>query len=163
MRGALIQREAQLDFVGFGVGSVEYAVPVTVVREVIAPSLLTALPHQPNSVAGVARHRGEIVPIIDLRKRFGLEGPLPEKARWLLVTIEGRPVGLAVDRVSGVFSVAESAVGPAPELGGGEEQRGLAGVIASGALLTFVLDLARLATLVRRIGELHAPSHEESA
>ena len=58
--------------VGFVVGDVAYAVPIAQVQEIVAPLGLTELPHAPAAVAGVADHRGQVIPIVDLRARFKL-------------------------------------------------------------------------------------------
>jgi purine-binding chemotaxis protein CheW len=134
--------------VGFVVGNVEYAVPISAVKEIVTPLLLTELPHAPKAIAGVADHRGQVVPIIDLRARFGLRSsPEPRRAKWILVDVEGKTVGLAVDRVTEVFGTAGAGLRPPPELGGGEEMRGIAGVAMHEGRLTFVLDVARFDAL----------------
>lgn len=129
--------------VGFRVGDVAYAVPINQVKEIVNPLPLTELPHAPATIAGVADHRGEVVPVVDLRLRFDLPSLAePRKAKWILVDVEGRTVGLVVDRVTDVFGTGGTDLKPAPMLGGGEAQRGIAGVTLHEGLLTFVLDLA---------------------
>jgi purine-binding chemotaxis protein CheW len=129
--------------VGFRVGDVAYAVPINQVKEIVNPLALTELPHAPETIAGVADHRGEVVPVIDLRLRFDLPSLAdPRKAKWILVDVEGRTVGLVVDRVTDVFGTGGTDLKPAPMLGGGERQRGIAGVTLHDGLLTFVLDLS---------------------
>ncbi|HJL32604.1 MAG TPA: chemotaxis protein CheW, partial [Polyangiaceae bacterium LLY-WYZ-15_(1-7)] len=65
------------NLVGFQVGDVRYAVDILRVREIINPLPLVELPHAPPSVLGVADHRGEVVPVLDLRRRFGLPATAP--------------------------------------------------------------------------------------
>ena len=55
----------------FGVGNVVYGLPIEPVRAVVNPQPIIELPHAPSAVIGVADHRGEVVPVIDLRARFG--------------------------------------------------------------------------------------------
>lgn len=129
--------------VGFRVGDVAYAVPISQVKEIVNPLQLTELPHAPATIAGVADHRGEVVPVVDLRLRFDLPSlPDPRKAKWILVDVEGRTVGLVVDRVTDVFGTGGTDLKPPPMLGGGERQRGIAGVTLHDNMLTFVLDLS---------------------
>ena len=65
------------------------------------PRFINARPHAPSAVAGVADHRGEVVPILDLRVRFGLPRLSdPRRAKWILIEVENRTFGLAVDRVA---------------------------------------------------------------
>jgi purine-binding chemotaxis protein CheW len=144
--------DPQKSLVGFAVGDVAYAVPIADVREIVNPLLLTELPHAPTAVIGVADHRGDVIPVVDLRVRFGL-GPLPDRqrAKWILVQVEGRLIGLVVDRVLDVFGTSGAEVRPAPTLGGGEDTRGILGVTAYDGALTFVLDVSRFDELVRPV------------
>jgi purine-binding chemotaxis protein CheW len=140
--------------VGFTVGDVSYAVPIAAVKEIVNPLALTALPYLSSAVAGVADHRGEVIVVVDLRARFGL-GPSPDQSRtkWVLLAMGGRIVGLIVDQVTEVFGTGRDHVRPAPSLGGGEDARGIAGVIAHGGALTFVLDVERLEAVTVAIPE----------
>jgi purine-binding chemotaxis protein CheW len=142
--------DPQKSLVGFVVGDVAYAVAISSVKEIVNPTLLTELPHAPTAIAGVADHRGQVVPIIDLRVRFGLPrvGD-PRRAKWILVDVQGRTVGLSVDRVTDVFGTGGAELRPAPTLGSGDEMRGISGVTTYDGVLTFVLDVARFEALVK--------------
>jgi purine-binding chemotaxis protein CheW len=136
------------NLVGFVVGDVEYAVEIARVREIANPLPLVALPHAPGSVVGVADYRGEVVPVVDLRTRFGLTSvPATRRTKWIVVDVVGRAVALVVDGVTEVFGTGGAQLRPAPPLGGGEDLRGIAGVGNHGAALIFVLDVARLREL----------------
>jgi purine-binding chemotaxis protein CheW len=140
--------------VGFVVGDIAYAVPIASVREVVNPLPLAELPHAPPAVAGVADHRGEIVPVIDLRVRFGLAPQQdPRKSKWILIEVEGRGVGLAVDRVTEVFSKGSSEIKPPPRLGAGDDLRGITGVTTHDGTLTFVLEVGQFEGLTHHISE----------
>lgn len=136
--------------VGFSVGDVEYAVSISSVREIVNALPITPVPNAPLAVLGVADHRGEVVPVIDLRARFGLPhvqiGP---KTKWILVDVQGRTLGLAVDRVTEVFGSEGGVLRPAPEFGKGDETRGISGVAAHAGKLIFVLDLDSFEGLTR--------------
>jgi purine-binding chemotaxis protein CheW len=135
--------------VGFTVGDVRYAVPIGDVQEIITPSVLTELPHAPDAVAGVADHRGQVIPILDLRVRFGLSRVREhQRSKWILVRIDGKTMGLAVDRVTDVFGTGGVDVRPPPSLGGGEDERGILGVTSHDGHLVFVLDVTRFQSLV---------------
>ncbi|MEP7049909.1 MAG: chemotaxis protein CheW [Pseudomonadota bacterium] len=140
--------------VGFVVGDIAYAVPIAAVREIVNPVQLAELPHAPPAIAGVADHRGEIVPIIDLRVRFGL-APFsdPRKSKWILIEVEGRAVGLAVDRVTEVFGKTGAEIKPPPQLGGGDDLRGISGVTTHDGMLTFVLEVSQFEVLTRQLAE----------
>lgn len=141
--------DPQKSLVGFIVGDVQYAVPIASVREIVNPVALTPLPHAPAAVPGVADHRGEVIPVVDLRARFGLPPAEDTKrAKWILVQVEGRTVGLAVDGVTEVFGTGGAGLKPAPSLGGGDDARGILGVTNHGEGLVFVLDVDRFDALV---------------
>ncbi|HET7543336.1 MAG TPA: chemotaxis protein CheW [Polyangiaceae bacterium] len=139
---------------GFIVGDINYAVPIASVREIVNPVPLAALPHAPPAVAGVADHRGEILPIIDLRVRFGLTAQADaRRGKWILIEVEGRGVGLAVDRVTEVFGKGGAEIKAPPTLGAGDDLRGIAGVTTHDRALTFVLDVGQFDVLTRQIPE----------
>jgi purine-binding chemotaxis protein CheW len=140
--------DPQKSLVGFAVGDVNYAIPIGSVKEIINPIALTKLPYVPEAISGVVDHRGEVVPIVDLRARFG--APQSEERRrtkWILVDVGGKAIGLIVDRVTGVFGTGGHSLRPAPSLGGGEEVRGIAGVTSHDGTMVFVLDVDRLETI----------------
>jgi len=142
--------DPQKSLVGFTIGAVAYAVPIDAVREIVNPSPLTALPHAPAAVTGVAAHRGEVVPVIDLRVRFGLSPTTDtRRSKWILVEVEGRTVGMVVDQVTEVFGTGGAELRPPPAFGEGDDLRGITGVTTHEGVLTFVLDLGRLRDLTR--------------
>jgi purine-binding chemotaxis protein CheW len=141
--------------VGFLVGDVSYAVPISLVREISKPLPIVPLPHAPASVLGVADFRGEVIPVLDMRARFGLRGVADTpKAKWIVVGVEGGLAALAVDAVTGVFGTANAAMSPPPPLGGGEERRGIAGVTSYEGRMVFVLDAGRFTEATLALGEL---------
>jgi len=130
------------NLVGCVVGDVEYAVEIARVKEIANPMPLVPLPHAPGAVVGVSDYRGEVVPVVDLRTRFGLTAaPATRRTKWIIVDVAGRLVALVV------FGTAGAELRPAPSLGGGEDLRGIAGVSNHGAALIFVLDTSRLREL----------------
>jgi purine-binding chemotaxis protein CheW len=133
--------------VGFMVGDVHYAVPIARVKEITNPMVLVELPHAPPSIVGVSDYRGDVVPVVDLRLRFGLASTAPtRKTKWIVVDVAGRTVAIVVDAVTEVFGTGGADLRPAPSLGG-NDMRGLAGVTNFGGRLVFVLETARLREL----------------
>lgn len=134
------------NLVGFLVGDVQYAVDIRRVREIIRPLPLLVMPHAPPAVIGVADHRGEVVPVLELRRRFGLEPAVEQRrAKWILVDVDRRAVGLAVDTVTGVLAASDVDQRPPPVLGVGDAARGISSVFAHTSGLVFVLDIDRVA------------------
>ncbi|MFO0692297.1 MAG: chemotaxis protein CheW [Polyangiales bacterium] len=134
------------NLVGFQVGDVRYAVEIFRVREIINPLPFVVLPHAPKVVLGVADHRGEVVPVIDLRPRFGLpQVPNTRKSRWIIVRTKAGSVGLAVDAVTDVFGTATEGQRNVPDLGAGDEARGIQAVFMHNRQLVFVIDVDKVA------------------
>ena len=92
MAEGISQRRADRtkNLVGFLVGDVRYAVDILRVREIINPLGVVPLPHAPPVVVGVSDHRGQVVPVIDLRKRFGLPSAEATRARCSGSQMRGR-------------------------------------------------------------------------
>jgi purine-binding chemotaxis protein CheW len=152
------------NLVGFVVGEVEYAVEIARVKEIANPLDVVALPHPPPAVVGVADYRGEVVPVVDLRARFGLPpAPATRKTKWIVIDVSRRLVAIVVDAVTEVFGSGGAALRPAPPLGSGDDLRGIAGVTGHGKGLVFVLDPGRLRDLTEplanagKIGPSAAP------
>jgi purine-binding chemotaxis protein CheW len=128
--------------VGFLVGDVSYAVPIALVREISNPHSAVALPDAPPSVIGVTEYRGDVIPVIDMRMRFGLPTlPPTRKTKWIVVTLGSASVALVVDAVTDVFGTAGAELSPPPPLGGGEERRSIVGVTTYEGRMVFVLDV----------------------
>lgn len=146
--------DPEKSLVGFVVGDVAYAVSISAVREIVNPLRVTELPHAPGSVVGVADHRGAVVPVIDLRARFGLP-PAEDSSRtkWILVDVEGRSVGLVVDHVTEVFGTGGADLREPPALGSGDDMRGISGVATHEGRMTFVLDVGRFAALTAPLAQ----------
>jgi purine-binding chemotaxis protein CheW len=136
------------NLVGFLVGDVHYAVPIARVKEIANPLEIVALPHAPGAVCGVADYRGDVVPVVDMRVRFGL-GPtvVTRRTKWIVVDVGDRFCAMVVDGVTEVFGTVGAELRPAPALGGGEDVRGIAGVTTHLGGLVFVLDIRRLREL----------------
>jgi purine-binding chemotaxis protein CheW len=136
------------NLVGFVVGDVDYAVAIARVKEIANPMPVVALPHAPQAVVGVADFRGEVIPVVDLRARFGLAAAsVTRKTKWIVVDVTGRLVAIVVDGVTEVFGTGGAELRPPPALGGGNDLRGIMGVTSHGGSLVFVLDTARLRDL----------------
>ncbi|MEY2930067.1 MAG: Family ership [Pseudomonadota bacterium] len=159
MNSERFRREQFRSLVGFVVGDVAYAVPTACVREITTPHTVTELPHLPRGVIGVFEHRGQVVPVIDLRTCFDVSAQTREKrSQWIIVEVEHHRIGLCVNRVTGVFEVGFGGLKPVPELGKGIDPRNLVGVASHQDRLTFVLDIAafRTYTLDVPVAELTA-------
>lgn len=102
----------------FRIGGEDYAIDVMRVREIIRPLPITPVPRAPSFVEGVMRLRGEVIPVLDVRKRLGVAASPPtRKTRFLVVNVAGRRFGLVVDEVREVLRLPRKEIRPAPALG----------------------------------------------
>lgn len=167
------------NLVGFLVGDVAYAVRIEAVREIVNPLEVVALPRAPSEVRGVASFRGEVVPVIDLRRRFGLEPSTSRRNKWIVVDVTprartaahepvavrtpGRFVALVVDSVTEVFGTGGEAIRPAPPLGSGDDVRGIEGVARYANGLVFVLDVRAYGALADAVASVTGSSLPDSS
>ena len=136
------------NLVGFVVGDVHYAVPIARVRAIVNPLYLVALPHAPAAVCGVADYRGDVVPVVDLRARFGLpRATATRRTKWIVLLVEDRLVALVVDDNPEVFGAGATEMRPAPAVGTGDDVRGISAVLNHSGTLVFILDTERFREL----------------
>jgi purine-binding chemotaxis protein CheW len=110
--------EEMLQLVGFHVGGEEFALDILRVQEIIRLQELTRVPSSPEFMDGVMNLRGKIVPVITLRRRFGLPRvPPDERTRIVIIEIKRTVVGMIVDSVSEVLRIPTDSVEPPPRLG----------------------------------------------
>lgn len=101
----------------FRLGGDAYALDIMRVREIIKPLPLSGLSEAPSFVEGVINLRGSIIPVVDLRKIFGLaECPITNKCRMLIVVVDRQPIALIVDVVSEVACIPVSDLRPPPSV-----------------------------------------------
>ncbi len=136
-----------LQLVSFEIGTEEYAIPILAVQEINRMMSITRVPNSPPSVEGVINLRGRIIPVVDLRKRFGLsEVEDSADARIIVVEVgqQGRVLGFMVDRVNQVLRLARDIVDPAPSVAGAAGADFVEGVGKLEDRLLILLDLDRL-------------------
>lgn len=134
-----------LQLVTFGVGNEEFAIPILAVQEINRMMQITRVPHAPAFVEGVINLRGKIIPVVDLRKRFGLtQIENASDTRIVVVEVSSRVIGFTVDRVSEVLRVPTSIVEPAPAMVSGVDSDYVEGVGKLEDRLLILLSLGRL-------------------
>ncbi|MFN9131953.1 MAG: chemotaxis protein CheW [Phycisphaerales bacterium] len=135
----------QLQLVTFGLGEEEFAVDILAVQEINRMMSLTRVPQSPPEVEGVINLRGKIIPVIDLRKRFGLTpSEQSEQSRIIVVEVHSRGLGFIVDRVSEVLRISSKIVEPAPTMVCSVDSDFIAGVGKLPDRLLILLDLSKL-------------------
>jgi purine-binding chemotaxis protein CheW len=142
---AHVQSHGQLlQLVGFRVGGEEFALDILRVQEIIRLQELTRVPSSPEFMDGVMNLRGKIIPVIALRKRFGLGHVSPDRqTRIVVVEIKGTVLGFIVDSVSEVLRIPIETVDPPPRLGKVDREY-VSGVGKLDDRLLILLDLDRL-------------------
>lgn len=134
-----------LQLVTFGLGSEEFGVDILAVHEINRMMNLTRVPQAPAEVEGVINLRGRIIPVIELRRRFGMpESERSEQSRIIVVEVHGRVIGFIVDRVHEVLRVQSNVVEPAPAMVCSIDSDFIAGVGKLSDRLLILLDLHKL-------------------
>jgi purine-binding chemotaxis protein CheW len=136
---------SQTQFISFAIGDDQYGVDIMAVREIKGWSAIVRLPKQPDYVRGVLNLRGTIVPIVDLRCRFGqgLTKTTPLNI-VIIVQIDDRPVGLIGDRVLDIISVQPDEIQPMPRTAQGAAAGFLSGLVPQESGMVALIDLAHL-------------------
>jgi purine-binding chemotaxis protein CheW len=137
--------EKDLQVVGFRIGNETFGVRIGSVREIVRVPAITAVPSAPETVEGVINLRGKIIPVMDLRKRFGQSDIQPDKKnRILVVELENKLVGLIVNAASEVLKIAPSEIEAPGNLFAEGESSYVTGVGKLKGRLIILLDIAKL-------------------
>ena len=135
-------------FLTFSLGEELYGVDILRVQEIKGYTTVTKIPNTPPHIKGVLNLRGTIVPIIELRTKFGM--PTIEYTMFtviVVVVVQEKVMGLIVDAVSDVLDIAKKDVQPPPQFGAKIDVSFLKGVGKSGDKLVALLDMDRLLTV----------------
>ncbi len=139
------QSAEQLQLVTFCVNNEQYAVDILRVQEINRMMTITQVPQSPAGVEGVINLRGRIIPIMDLRVRFGMpKGERTDESRIVVVEAGGAIVGFIVDKVHEVLRISRSTVDAAPAMSSTVESRYIEGVAKLENRLIILLDLDAL-------------------
>jgi purine-binding chemotaxis protein CheW len=136
----------------FTLGEAAYAIDVSDVREIIGGLPITRVPGVPDSVRGVINLRGKIIPVADLRIRFGLEA-VDHGARTCIIVVRARGAefGLVVDRVVEVARIEEQDIEPPPLFGADIHTDFLRGIARHGSRVRLLLDVEQTLTPVENV------------
>jgi purine-binding chemotaxis protein CheW len=133
--------------VSFKLGPEEYGVDIAQVQEINRMVAVTNVPRAPVFMEGVINLRGQLIPIIDLRTRFGMPRAEHTKNTRIVVTEIGtKRVGMVVDSVSEVLRLPLDAIEPAPDMITGVDTEYIRGVGKIDDRLIILLDLAKIVT-----------------
>jgi purine-binding chemotaxis protein CheW len=133
------------EFIAFHVGEQTYCIDIITVREIRGWTPATPLPHAPSFVRGVINLRGSVLPVVDLAARLGL--PIKEPtARHAVIVVQsnGQIVGLLVEAVSNIMTIAPDAIQPTPEVASELSRSFIQGIVAADQQVISVLIVKNL-------------------
>jgi purine-binding chemotaxis protein CheW len=137
--------EKELQVVGFRIGRETFGLPISMVREIVRVPEITSVPNAPDYIEGVINLRGRIIPIVDLRKRFGEKvAGRDKKNRIVVVELEKRAIGLIVNSASEVLRIPPSEIEAPHNVFQEGELNYITGVGKFKGRLVILLDLNRI-------------------
>lgn len=117
LRPSHVSQTATLEIIAFQLHDQQFCVPTKTIREIRGWGPATAIPHAPPDVIGVMNLRGSVIPIIDLANKLGMKSTEPTARSAIIVAeVHGTAMGLLVDRVSDILTIAESMLQPVPDV-----------------------------------------------
>lgn len=137
----------EIQVVAFNLAKEEYAIDILAVQEIIRPTAITRVPKAPSYIEGVINLRGNVVPVVNLRHRFGLkEEEQTETSRVIILIINDMKIGITVDNVTEVIRIKEEDI-EVPDLSDSLDQRFVQGVGKYNGRLLLLLDLEEILEL----------------
>ena len=151
------EEKSTSQFVGFQIEGQQYAFRIEQIQEIVILDHVTRTPQVADHVEGVSNLRGEIIPVINLRKLLGL-APKPRDAdtRTIVVNLRERTVGCTVDVVSHVIRIPDESIQPAPEAVVGDGAHYISGFAKLDDQLIILLDIDELLNPARLNENLHS-------
>ncbi len=143
--GTLTVAEEELQLVTFTLENEEYAVDILKVQEINRMTEITVVPNSQTYVEGVINLRGRVIPVINLRKKFGLSGKDRDgSSRVIIMDIQGITMGLVVDFVSEVLRIPSGIVDPTPPMASDISKEFIKGIAKLKDRLIILIDMDRL-------------------
>jgi len=119
---SLDQSDDIVQLVGFVIGDEEYAIPILSIQEIIKPFSWTRVPQVPSYVMGVFNLRGAVIPLIDLRLKFGLsEKKHSDETRFIVMKDGDDVAGFVIDRLTMAIRIKKDDISPAPDTLNGDD------------------------------------------
>jgi len=132
----------EIQLVVFELAGESYGVEISRVQDINRMQEITEIPHAPESVVGVINLRGRVIPVVDLRTRFGMPGAEHTKSTRIVVVQMGEePIGMIVDAVSQVLRIPTKIIEPPSPVLSGVDSRYLRGIAKLEDELVILLDL----------------------
>lgn len=141
--------DSQFQLVTFQLGEEVYGVDIMDVKEIVKIQDVRAIPNAPHYVEGIFNLRSEIIPIINLHKRFHLKKAQLEEGDeymggFIILNIEGNKIGIIIDRIARVVMIQRDDIQPPPQMISGIGAEYINGVVRQEEGYLIVLDIRRL-------------------
>jgi purine-binding chemotaxis protein CheW len=134
-----------MQLVSFTLAKELYGIEITKVREIILITDITRIPETPNFLKGLINLRSMVIPVIDLRVRFGMpEGETTDESRIMVLQAGGKTIGIVVDAVSEVLRVKQDQISPPPPTVAGLGREYLSGLVKLDEKLLILLDIDKI-------------------
>lgn len=134
-----------LQLVSFRLAQEEYGIEITKVQEIILMGEITRVPQTPPYIKGLINLRSTVIPIVDLRLRFGLaQDGLSDETRIMVVNVAGKTIGIIVDAVSEVLRIGQGQIAPPPPTVAGLGHDYLTGLVKLEKRLLILLDIDKI-------------------
>ncbi|MBE0502683.1 MAG: purine-binding chemotaxis protein CheW [Desulfuromonadales bacterium] len=135
-------------WLAFSLGSEDYALDISMIREILKPREITEIPRVPDFLLGIISLRGNIIPIFDLKRRLGLgEATIDQDSRIIVCQEGDRLAGLLIDRITQVTSIQEEGIEPPPAIFSGRDRALLDGVGRVQGNVLILLNVANVLTI----------------
>ncbi len=132
-------------FIEFSLGKEDYAIPLLMVREVISVPDTTPIPKSPPHFLGIMNLRGQVISIVDLRKKMKVEGNKQDKEEAvIIVDVGGMNIGVVVDSINKVLAFSSDEICEMPEVENQLNTQFINGVYKKENSLTVLLDIAKV-------------------
>lgn len=132
----------------FELGAEQYGVDIDTVESIIKMQAITSMPHAPSFVQGVTNLRGKVLPVIDLRLRFGMPPKTADKSsRIIVISVNETEIGMIVDGVSAVLTIGDLAIEPPPPITTTVDSTFITGIAKLDDRMVILLDLDRILSL----------------
>ena len=134
------------EYLSFRLGSEEYGIDILKVQEIRSYEAPTRIANAPAFLKGVINLRGVIVPIVDLRVKFGCDADINAVTAVIVLAVKGRVIGAVVDSVSDVLELPHEVIKPAPAMGGSIDTSYLTGIASVAERMLILMDIEKLMT-----------------
>jgi purine-binding chemotaxis protein CheW len=142
-----LARAKEGKYLSFALGHEVYGLEILDVREIIGMMEITAVPKVPKYVKGIINLRGKVIPVVDLRLKFGLaELAYTQETCIIVLNVAGTLMGIIVDRVCEVLDIAQENIEPSPDFGASIDVDFILGIGKSGGKVSMLLDIKRILT-----------------